>query len=282
MRSGTKVIVPNPVVFDICDASPVITSDAPAVFPLGTTLVTFTVTDASGNSTVVTTTVTVVDTTKPILWDIPRPIIVEQRTHDGTPVPVIPPCCSGTSSSLPRSFGLVPGTIYLTLPRVYDICDAAPVLTHNAPAVFPLGTTVVLFTATDFSGNVSYASTTVTVVDRTAPSITAISATPNVLSPIDHRMVPVTILVTASDLCDSAPVARIISVSSSDPLFGTGPGDLAPDWQITGPLTINLRAEAAPWKLPNGRVYTITVKCTDFSGNASTRTVKVTAKPAVY
>jgi hypothetical protein len=50
---------------DICDPSPVITEDAPAFFLLGETVVTFTATDAAGNDTDCTATVTVVDTTPP-------------------------------------------------------------------------------------------------------------------------------------------------------------------------------------------------------------------------
>ena len=50
---------------DICDADPTITSDAPAIFPLGETTVTFTATDDSGNSASCSMTVTVVDTTAP-------------------------------------------------------------------------------------------------------------------------------------------------------------------------------------------------------------------------
>ena len=50
---------------DICDADVSITSDAPVVFPLGETTVTFTATDDSGNNASCTTTVTVQDTTAP-------------------------------------------------------------------------------------------------------------------------------------------------------------------------------------------------------------------------
>ena len=50
---------------DICDADPTIASDELAIYPLGTTTVTFTATDDSGNSASCTTTVTVVDTTSP-------------------------------------------------------------------------------------------------------------------------------------------------------------------------------------------------------------------------
>ncbi len=51
---------------DACDSSPEITHDAPAVLGLGETLVTFTATDDSGNSTSCTSSVTVADTTPPV------------------------------------------------------------------------------------------------------------------------------------------------------------------------------------------------------------------------
>ena len=55
---------------------------------------------------------------------------------------------------------------------------------------------------------------------------------------------------------------------------GTGDGDTAPDWEVTGDLTLNLRAERAA--TGTGRIYTITVESRDDFGNASTRTVTVT------
>ena len=50
---------------DIADPAPVITNNAPVTFLLGTTVVTWTTTDANGNSTNATQDVTVVDTTDP-------------------------------------------------------------------------------------------------------------------------------------------------------------------------------------------------------------------------
>ena len=50
---------------DTCDWNPTITHDAPAFFPLGTTTVTFTATDAHGNSSSCTAKVTVIDTQAP-------------------------------------------------------------------------------------------------------------------------------------------------------------------------------------------------------------------------
>src|SRR5207248_7880792 len=101
-----------------------------------------TATDASGNSSTATTTVTVVDSTPPAISNVPAPISVEQTALNGTPVTV-------------------------PLPTAIDICDANPIVTSDAPAVFALGTTIVTFTATDVSGNSSQATTNVTVTDTT-------------------------------------------------------------------------------------------------------------------
>jgi hypothetical protein len=46
------------------------------------------------------------------------------------------------------------------------------------------------------------------------------------------------------------------------------------DWHITGPLTVDLRAERSG--TGSGRVYTITVQCTDKNGNFARSAVKVT------
>jgi hypothetical protein len=67
---------------------------------------------------------------------------------------------------------------------------------------------------------------------------------------------------------------HITSITSSEPVEGTGDGDMAPDWEITGNLTANLRAERAG--SGPGRTYTLTVACTDSSGNTSTRSTIVT------
>ena len=43
--------------------------------------------------------------------------------------------------------------VRLTTPQVSDTADPAPVVTNNAPAIFPIGTTIVTWTVKDAAGN---------------------------------------------------------------------------------------------------------------------------------
>ena len=112
------------------------------------------------------------------------------------------------------------------------------------------------------------------LADTTPPVIASVMASPSVLSTPNHKLVPVTVSVVASDDTDPAPSPYIAAVTSSEPDNGLGDGDTAGDIVITGPLSLMLRAERAG-KGP-GRVYTITVNVTDGSGNSSSATVTVT------
>lgn len=252
---GAAVALALPTATDICDAAPRVTSDAPSIFPIGTTTVTFTATDASGNSSHASTTVQVKaesTTAPPVFSQVPGPITVEQANRNGTPVTV----------PLPTA-----GTAHVT---------------SNAPATFPLGTTTVTFTAVDASGATATASTTVTVRDTTPPMIASLVATPSSIPP-NNKVVPITLTVSASDICDAAPVSKIVSVKTNAATDDSRPGKRKPkkqpvEWKITGDLTLSVRAVHGDGKNP--RVYTITVNCVDASGNVATKSVDVTVHDA--
>ena len=114
---------------------------------------------------------------------------------------------------------------------------------------------------------------TLTVVDTTPPVIEQLAAVPDLLWPPNHRLVAVELKVSAWDACDPQPVCAIVSVESSEPEDGLGDGDTAPDWVIDGDLSVQLRAERAG--TGDDRVYTITVECTDASGNSTLGTTTV-------
>jgi hypothetical protein len=143
----------------------------------------------------------------------------------------------------------------------------------TATVTLAAGTHVVTLTVSDGKGGVNVDTVTVTVRDTTPPTIQSIAANPGVINRSSHEMVPVTVSVSASDGCSAPVTCQIVSVTSNEPVSGTGGGDLAPDWQITGPLTLLLRAERSP--KGSGRVYTITVECIDAAGNRSTSTTTV-------
>ena len=153
--------------------------------------------------------------------------------------------------------------------------DGDPItLEQIPPGPYGLGITNVTLVVTDDSGASDSCTAVVTVVDTTPPSIASTTAIPNVLWPPNHKMVPVKVAVSVSDICDATPTCNITSVSSNEPVNGRGDGNTAPDWEITGSLTVKLRTKRAGPS--SGRLYTIAVACTDDSGNSSTATVGVT------
>jgi hypothetical protein len=101
--------------------------------PLGTFNYSLTVTDSANLSSAAGTSVTVRDTTPPVL-----------SLSKSTVTAVIP---TASATTMPVSLtGIGSAT---------DICDASPTISNNGPSLFPIGLTNVTFTATDHSGNAS-------------------------------------------------------------------------------------------------------------------------------
>jgi 6-phosphogluconolactonase (cycloisomerase 2 family) len=104
-----------------------------------------------------------------------------------------------------------------------------------------------------------------------APVISGVSATPDVLWPPNHTMMEVTVNYTDTDPC---PNTCGLTVSSNEPINGTGDGNTSPDWQVVDAHHVFLRAERSGNGA--GRIYTITITCTnDTNKLSSTKTVTV-------
>jgi hypothetical protein len=220
-----------------------------STFPLDVeTLVQCTAKDSRDNVAFSAFSITVVDTTPPTL-QLPSNFSV---SADANCVAVVTYTASAT-----------------------DLVDITDMVTCTPASGFTsgLGTTTVNCSSTDAHHNTATGSFTATVVDTTPPTITSTSASPSNLWPDNHKMVNVSVTVTAVDNCDPSPVRRIVGVTSNQPINGPGDGNSTPDYIITGPLTLQLRAERSQ---NANRVYTITVAATDFSGNTTTATINVT------
>jgi hypothetical protein len=161
--------------------------------------------------------------------------------------------------------------------QVDDVAAGGTVATElEYTATLPLGVNALTVTATDSEGNSSSCTSTITVEDTTPPVIVSASVNPKELWPANHKMVPVKVSATVTDTC-SETTWKIVSISSSEPEDIIGSGNTAPDWQITGDATANLRAERSGTNKA-GRTYTIVIEATDASGNVSSPasvTVKV-------
>lgn len=142
------------------------------------------------------------------------------------------------------------------------------------------GPNTVTLTIADVNGNVSSGTATVTVVDNIDPIITDLILSPNILWPPNHKMIPIAVEVTGSDNCAETTGITfdlfLITMNEGDenntydPYFddNTGDGNTIDDIQVDEDGNILLRAErSGPG---DGRVYTITYRVTDASGNSST------------
>src|SRR6185503_18384427 len=178
------------------DNCPGVTLSGPAsgtFFPTGTTTVAVTATDAHGNATTKTFTVTVNDTEKPVLT-VPAAITVNNDAGQ----------CGA----------VVTFTVTAT-----DNCPGVGTVT-SVPAsgsTFPVGTTTVTSTVMDFSGNTTTETFTVTVNDTEKPELTVpaditVSNDPGVCGAI------VNFTTTATDNCPGVT----LSGPASGTFFPTG------------------------------------------------------------
>jgi hypothetical protein len=219
-----------------------------STFPLGITTVVCIARDAAGNKATNSFRVTVIDTEKPALH-LPADIVI--------------PCAAGTANYT------VTGT---------DNCsDVRVVCNPPSGSLFARGTNIVRCTGTDAAGNTATGSFNVIVQDNQPPVINSIRPSKSVLWPPNHKMIPITITVSATDDC--GPVSsRIASVTSNQPTNSSGDGNTSTDWRITGTLSATLRADLTAERSGGGgdRIYTITIECKDAVGNVATGTTTVT------
>jgi hypothetical protein len=182
----------TPVPTDNCTASGsiVLTSShtSGSTFALGTTTVTYTATDAAGNSSTCSFTVTVTDATAPVFTAGCGDVFTGNTVN-----------------------GVCYGDIAVTPPTVTDGCGVHS-LTNSytgaslASGFYPVGTTTVVWTATDEAGNTATCSQTVTVTDIQAPTI---NCPASVMKNNDLGLCSATVTIPAPYTADNCGVASV-------------------------------------------------------------------------
>jgi endonuclease G len=176
-------------------------------------------------STPATVSITVSDTIAPVL-NAPANVIVNTGAGSMTCGAVVTEAQLGTATATDNA-----GSVSIERSGVPD------------GNVFPVGTTTITYTATDDVGNSSTATQTVTVIDNTAPTITAPAPTSVNADATGHAMIPNVVVGTiATDNCGPVTITQ-------NPLAGT----------VVGIGT-----------------HTITITATDNAGNTSTATTTFT------
>jgi hypothetical protein len=184
----------NVTAADNCPGVTVVSSPASgSVFPVGTTTVMATATDAAGHTATCSFTVTVNDTQPPTI-----------------------------SCPANISVGNAPGTCSATVSFTVGASDNCPgvtvVATPASGSSFPVGTTTVNATATDASGNTAMCSFTVTVTDTQNPTI---SCPANITVNNDPGQCSAVVNFTVS-AADNCPGVTVVSSPASGSAFPVG------------------------------------------------------------
>jgi hypothetical protein len=88
-----------------------------------------------------------------------------------------------------------------------------------------------------------------------------------VLWPPNHKLVKVKAFIQVSDDCDPDPAITLVSITSDEPDWGHHSPDIVGASYGSDDRSFFLRAERRTGHGYDGRVYTITYRVTDASGN---------------
>lgn len=196
---ATGVNLGSPVTADNCTVASV-TNNSPSVYPVGTTTVIWTILDQAGNSTTCAQTVTVVDNQAPVVV-----------------------CTSDiVLNTVEGSCGRV---VNYAIPTVVDNCSVISMTQSDASGytsgdIFPVGTTVISYTAVDGSGNTYTCSFNVTIVDNQNPVLVGCPSNMTVESGAGSCDVAVNWVSPSAN--DNCPGVDLTTTHTPGSLFGPG------------------------------------------------------------
>lgn len=209
---------------------------------LGIYTVDYTCEDAAGNSKTETRTITVEDSESPVVT-APNGTTFNAVDTNGRPA---------TEADI---------VAWLASATALDIHDGATSVSHDCPAVLPIGDTLVTFTSTDAAGNTGVAGATITIADNTPPVITLVgNSAMNVefgdvftdpgFSAYDNVDGDITGNVVTGGIVDTSVLGDVVLTYDVSDAAGNPAGQVqrtvtvvdttAPDILLTGDATINL------------------------------------------
>jgi gliding motility-associated-like protein len=187
------VIVPAPVTGDNCAVATIVnsynsTANADDTYPVGTTTITWIVTDIHGNINTCTQDIIIVDTQVPTIT------------------------CPGNITQF-NDLGTCDANVVIGLPISADNCAVSTVLndyngSSNASDIYPVGTTIIIWTVTDIHGNTNTCGHVVTITDNEIPTIVC---SPNITQTADAGVCDAAVIVPAPATGDNCAVATIIN-----------------------------------------------------------------------
>lgn len=183
---------------DQCDAVLTSTHAPGSVFPAGiATLVTYTATNSNNLTSTCTFTVSVIDTSVPVV-SVPTPAVTVNADA----------ACKAVATWTPPVFT--------------DNCGIATITTsHNSGSTFSLGTTQVTYTAKDNAGNTTLSKFNVTVKDVTGPTVSGCPGEINVNVTADCKAPATWQPPVFSDPCGSVTVIPSHNPGSQFPVGTT-------------------------------------------------------------
>src|SRR5690554_3266374 len=166
-------------------------------FPIGTTTVTYTATDAAGNVQTCSFDVEITDNEAPVFTACPSDIAQDVDA------------------------GSCDAVVTWTAPTITDNCTGTTLTsTYNPGDIFPIGTTTVTYTATDAAGNVQTCSFDVEITDNEAPVFTACPS--DIAQDVDAGSCDAVVTWTAPTFTDNCTGTTLTSTHNSGDTFPIG------------------------------------------------------------
>ncbi|MFA6129052.1 MAG: HYR domain-containing protein [Bacteroidales bacterium] len=201
---ATGIVLGQATATDNC-STPVVTNNAPAQFPVGITIVTWTATDPCGNIATRTQTVTIIDNNQPPVITCPAPVIQT----------ALPDNCALDNVTIPNPVYIDNcGVTQLTWTLSGKTTGSSPAtgINYAGGQTFNVGLTTVTYIASDAAGNSDTCSFTVWIKDLVKP-VFSIGCPPDITQFADANACNAA--VTVPDPSVSDPCGEILSVLNS-------------------------------------------------------------------